>query len=69
MELKLHKTGRECCVHILLIVPYGIETNADLSKYDISNLLIVPYGIETRNLLVLLICSTLLLIVPYGIET
>ena len=33
----------------LLIVPYGIETDAGLNPYMMMGLLIVPYGIETLN--------------------
>ena len=56
------------CVPLLLIVPYGIETDlcGDINYNYI--LLIVPYGIETA------LCGSWsyilpLLIVPYGIET
>ena len=53
---------------VLLIVPYGIETDFFLCVAAAVLLLIVPYGIETA--FPLLWCSPhLLLIVPYGIET
>ena len=53
---------------LLLIVPYGIETQNPRCLLLFPTLLIVPYGIETE------ICfnhvgTCTLLIVPYGIET
>ena len=33
--------------HMLLIVPYGIETCCMVLDFVLFNLLIVPYGIET----------------------
>ena len=57
------------CSHILLIVPYGIETSTSMFATDwLLILLIVPYGIETSWQLVSSQCCCLL-IVPYGIET
>ena len=48
MELKLNTVSNRKRVNILLIVPYGIETNT-VRIYQIRSnlLLIVPYGIET----------------------
>ena len=69
MELKLSVGFTHTEFVMLLIVPYGIETNISVTWYLIGILLlIVPYGIETglswtsNN-------SRDLLIVPYGIET
>ena len=54
---------------MLLIVPYGIETQSDRRRYLARGiLLIVPYGIETLHNLYYL-QFLFLLIVPYGIET
>ncbi len=54
--------------HSLLIVPYGIETVANIACYQRGLLLIVPYGIETANSPCVASYHKLL-IVPYGIET
>ena len=55
---------------VLLIVPYGIETD-DASHLNVKlrNLLIVPYGIETTSGRRRCVEAGRLLIVPYGIET
>ena len=53
----------------LLIVPYGIETPADVQRGPCISLLIVPYGIETATTTKAVIGVVRLLIVPYGIET
>ena len=53
---------------VLLIVPYGIETNERKVRDYWEYLLIVPYGIETRYQQKDE-CDLTLLIVPYGIET
>ena len=68
MELKLYSTTARIIAHLLLIVPYGIETNGNVGFLIWEYLLIVPYGIETRNIFLTLESSSLL-IVPYGIET
>ena len=47
MELKLKKLHPKSSIGLLLIVPYGIETNMLNHHHLLSNLLIVPYGIET----------------------
>ena len=69
MELKLverHANDKSC---VLLIVPYGIETENDSTLFNFENLLIVPYGIETLLKISLKCVFKGLLIVPYGIET
>ena len=68
MELKRLYYCLKTNYHILLIVPYGIETIVVLLNVMCSCLLIVPYGIETAYRL-FRPSSHLLLIVPYGIET
>ena len=68
MELKHNSDAGHTHRYLLLIVPYGIETEHRLKTVIGKNLLIVPYGIETsdtNNKQQMLI----LLIVPYGIET
>ena len=70
MELKLAKIKADLDAGLLLlIVPYGIET--DLKEHTTNQclLLIVPYGIETLFLSFCASVSQTLLIVPYGIET
>ena len=68
MELKPIPLVKAEHVCILLIVPYGIETDLNFIMMVINCLLIVPYGIET--FFTFGIKSFLyLLIVPYGIET
>ena len=47
MELKRIKVINFVKREILLIVPYGIETNEQQSELGNPLLLIVPYGIET----------------------
>ena len=47
MELKLGFGEQLSRWHILLIVPYGIETKHCYRAYPGNRLLIVPYGIET----------------------
>ena len=54
---------------MLLIVPYGIETDFGSFPGIIIKLLIVPYGIETQNKCAIIFRKKRLLIVPYGIET
>ena len=53
---------------LLLIVPYGIETNMKYGAHHVYFLLIVPYGIET-SVQCKYFAVDRLLIVPYGIET
>ena len=53
---------------ILLIVPYGIETEIRRTRLESEKLLIVPYGIETTDESSFTNAYKLL-IVPYGIET
>ena len=48
MELKLIILNLLSAEHLLLIVPYGIETSDNLPGDGRDVLLIVPYGIETR---------------------
>ena len=48
MELKRREREIKNQVEMLLIVPYGIETNAPCAALSARRLLIVPYGIETR---------------------
>ena len=51
MELKRVTSHSTQLVSILLIVPYGIETNyLNQLKKEAAVLLIVPYGIETLRL-------------------
>ena len=47
MELKLLSLRYHTMEHILLIVPYGIETKNLTDAANSIGLLIVPYGIET----------------------
>ena len=47
MELKLGKVEQDTTLLILLIVPYGIETESIRASVAGDTLLIVPYGIET----------------------
>ena len=47
MELKLLNPENADKYVLLLIVPYGIETNKVLLLLLVLLLLIVPYGIET----------------------
>ena len=47
MELKLCFVASFFCLRLLLIVPYGIETDDINNVIKSSILLIVPYGIET----------------------
>ncbi len=47
MELKHVGARSSKYQHTVLIVPYGIETNAKLCKTHAASVLIVPYGIET----------------------
>ena len=54
---------------MLLIVPYGIETDLQHTEGDYEVLLIVPYGIETLMTAKYILKPQRLLIVPYGIET
>ena len=70
MELKHIRKPTFSYYLVLLIVPYGIETqNHCHCAMFVSLLLIVPYGIETLCTdLIRRECLTLL-IVPYGIET
>ena len=68
MELKQATVTIAKDIFFLLIVPYGIETNASANQENDSTLLIVPYGIETFLLNTSLTLYSLL-IVPYGIET
>ena len=49
MELKHIKYLLENGVHIVLIVPYGIETFYVSKDGFLDLVLIVPYGIETLN--------------------
>ena len=49
MELKqLQEAQIQAMQAELLIVPYGIETNAQICEHITYQLLIVPYGIETH---------------------
>ena len=48
MELKQSFARLECCLQMLLIVPYGIETDYQEGFINLVLLLIVPYGIETK---------------------
>ena len=69
MELKHNIISIKTINNVLLIVPYGIETQESEILFASGTLLIVPYGIETgyvRNIAQIL---HYLLIVPYGIET
>ena len=50
MELKHHQELNMIFQDILLIVPYGIETQLKAISESSLKLLIVPYGIETRFL-------------------
>ena len=50
MELKLQYNERIRGTSLLLIVPYGIETQKLIETVFGSALLIVPYGIETKIL-------------------
>ena len=69
MELKLVELNHLVNLRILLIVPYGIETDKSSGTGILSRLLlIVPYGIETC-VVARFGLSFFLLIVPYGIET
>ena len=68
MELKLITDITDENPHVLLIVPYGIETPASSFHFFSAGLLIVPYGIETYEGAFILSFHNLL-IVPYGIET
>ena len=68
MELKLRGCSSTSFPLILLIVPYGIETNVPALSRKTKLLLIVPYGIETRYVSRSSLALRLL-IVPYGIET
>ena len=54
MELKQRQVTLTCNSCILLIVPYGIETNTAYAGNKEQGLLIVPYGIETSS--VCLVC-------------
>ena len=54
---------------MLLIVPYGIETEKLADLFSLCRLLIVPYGIETHEQIFVFFSCIKLLIVPYGIET
>ena len=47
MELKLKPENDETITQMVLIVPYGIETNHGVLYPDTTLVLIVPYGIET----------------------
>ena len=53
---------------MVLIVPYGIETQFCGWQDGKYSVLIVPYGIETKESS-LYSAATTVLIVPYGIET
>ncbi len=46
MELKWEIQGRESKNYSVLIVPYGIEIEAGLTRSKNGYVLIVPYGIE-----------------------
>ena len=48
MELKRATSSRKLSIHLVLIVPYGIETTSGTPEYRrLQQVLIVPYGIET----------------------
>ena len=49
MELKRKKNLYAAFRIILLIVPYGIETEESGKHVEKAELLIVPYGIETQQ--------------------
>ena len=49
MELKQIFNKTVIFIFILLIVPYGIETQPLLNYTGQRTLLIVPYGIETKE--------------------
>ena len=70
MELKRRLREIFQLEETVLIVPYGIETNAKLCKtHAASIVLIVPYGIETHKKRFRCSMFNNVLIVPYGIET
>ena len=68
MELKPQRLHRKILSYLVLIVPYGIETNFRGWLSGNDGVLIVPYGIETMYRLGIEKTETVL-IVPYGIET
>ena len=69
MELKRFSASTNLRLHILLIVPYGIETHISPMQTYLKGLLIAPYGIETQYFIGYRNTELKLLIVPYGIET